>query len=486
MANPARLSTAHLLASTAISGPSRISSALLIAAVGIDDAHRVGTHLLIASTAIASPQRIGGHQTIVSAAVGSDIRIGGHLTYYVASVHQVIRFNLLEGGELLGVEEWLVESSFPEVPEFNPYRPTIPEEYHDLGGILYDYEKEHREITRQQHNLAQAGDTTFPWEMLAQIQDVQNFTLGSTGKFYHEDYGLIQARYVQFQGMTDVDFPACPVGLLNVNKTLEWVVTNDLLRSNANLVIGLKAAISLPKDGEYGWVIVNGGTIAASQIEDGPATRGTPLSWSATGKLSPTATGRIIARVIQDTVTEQLEIGKFKVELESLSKAEFQLLFGPLEDSIAALAVRVTALESDLGTVTGLSSQITLLNTRLNAEINARINADNGIRAMFTNYVTISTFNSAINTLNLALDEVDARLTLAVGTAQSRADAAYALAASIVVPDLTGLSTEVAELRGRVGDLEAAPTGWIPVVDGSVPPELVYFDDGSLVLLEVY
>lgn len=452
-------------------GPVRVTQDGIVVALGKDGPIRTTMQGLAVSLGRDGPIRVTMNGLLV-----------------MQSIHRMAEMEFLDAGPTFYDPELEISYDFPPVPEFNPYRPTIPEEYHDISPVFYDFEKEHREITRQQHNLAQAGDSTFPWEMLAQLQTTPDFTLGSTGRFYHETYGLIQARYVQFKGMVEFANPATPCGLMNIHPSLQWVVTNDLTRSKANLVVGIKAAGAHAEDDQYGWVIVNGTNIASSQLADATVTRGDPLSWSATGLLSPTGLGRVVCRSLRTILVGIIPPGTLKIELESKSWAEIQLLFGPLQTQIDSLDDRLTLVETNLGTVEGLGTQLTLLSNRLNAEVNARTQADNALRALITGgtYLLTATFNSFQNSNNIRINALDVRLTAAAATAQARADAAYLLASGIVVPDLTGLSTEIAELRYRIGILEALPYGILPLVDGSVPPNLMYLDDGSLIWVEVF
>jgi hypothetical protein len=125
-------------------------------------------------------------------------------------------------------------------------------------AISFDYIEENQKTLRLQHNITQAGDTTFPHEMIINSHDVKQFKLGSVGKFYHEDYGVIHARYVQYHEMDTTLAPTAPVGLIKLSKQLEWVVTNKLELSDPRLVVGVQAAYVMPKDDQYGWVIVDG------------------------------------------------------------------------------------------------------------------------------------------------------------------------------------------------------------------------------------
>ena len=74
--------------------------------------------------------------------------------------------------------------------EVNPYRTDVPN-------------VDQQRIMREQHNLAQAGDSTFHWGVLTEISAEPLYNLGSVGRFYHDEFGISIARYVKFTKMFD-------------------------------------------------------------------------------------------------------------------------------------------------------------------------------------------------------------------------------------------------------------------------------------------
>lgn len=153
----------------------------------------------------------------------------------------------------LAMIDKLERKSFSEP---NPFRPAAPSNVAGLSPVLEGYLQEQATNIRAQHNVAQAGDSTFSWELLTSPDMEPRYTLGSLGRFYHPYYGLIQARYCMFESMdVNLDFGG-PVGI--ASSGIPWHVTNiHSLTSEAGLV-GLDACYSRSTGGRYGWVIVSG------------------------------------------------------------------------------------------------------------------------------------------------------------------------------------------------------------------------------------
>lgn len=377
------------------------------------------------------------------------------------------------------------------IPEFNPYRPTVPEEYSDISSTLYEFQREDTEIKRQQHNLIQAGDTTFPWQMLTQLNTEKFYTLGSLGRFYHPDFGIILARYVRFELMT-IPTSAAPVGRLLQSKAVDWVVTNKYGESHPDLVVGVIASYEPPSNGTFGWVIVNGACLATvTNLSQGHET-GEAFSWAETGAVSADATGRVLGRRVGRQNTKSLISGVFCVEVESWSAAALRILFAEDFDQISVelglINTRVTELENTNVAVAGIQTSLNALQTRLIREENRRAQADAGIIARINagGGVTGAQLSAAVTNLINMIQVGDDNLSVRITAAQARADAAYALAAGIVAPDLTPIYNSLSDILTRLGDIQAQPRGFLPLVDGSVPPNLMYLDDGSLVYVEVY
>jgi len=155
-----------LLTSTALSSSLTLDAHSLITAVPLSSGKSTSAHYLISATPLAGQKTVSAHY-IVSA----------------VSIHQRIFLNYLEGGEIYGVHSYDLALATGPIPEHNPYRPTIPESLIGLGEDYYDYAKENQEILREQHNITQAGDTTFPYQLFIGTHDDQHYRLGAIGRF---------------------------------------------------------------------------------------------------------------------------------------------------------------------------------------------------------------------------------------------------------------------------------------------------------------
>lgn len=144
-----------------------------------------------------------------------------------------------------------------EFTELNPFRPGVPEEIRAISPGLFEFLRQLVLDIRDQHNKTQAGDTSFNWQVMLALDDEPRYTLGSTGRFYHETYGLIQARYVQFDSMLPDLWSGAPVGALAANG-FDWGVGNNYESLPNKSPLGVPGAFTVPKNGQYGWIIVAG------------------------------------------------------------------------------------------------------------------------------------------------------------------------------------------------------------------------------------
>lgn len=474
-----RLTTWALLTSTSLSRPARVSSIRITSAMARPNKAR--------TTAVA---------VISSMARPNDVRVTAYELFQAQSVHRQILFNRLDGGQIWGIEEF--ESAYVNalVPEFNPYRPTIPNEFMDIGDEFYYFTRENQEIIRQQHNLSQAGDTTFPWQMLTECHTEKFVNLGAIGRFYHEAYGVIRARYVKFDQMNQTLNINAPVGLMNSHPTLDWVVTNRLNYSNPFLVVGVIPAYAMPKDGQYGWAVIEG-VIPAEVFISGQTNQiiGQPFVWGESGFVTQEGAGRIIGRRVGNQSTSRLAPGCLKIEFESFGLDQVQVFIDGLSASITgtlnSLDHRLDLLEaanqSSGNSVASLTQQIALVKKALELETQRRINADNAIKQMINNFdgVSESDLASAVLALQNAINLIESNLGTSISLALGKANEALALIAQIPSVDLTSVKNSITWIISRLDALEAQPVVTLPLVDGSVPPNLMYLDDGSLIWVEI-
>ncbi len=121
--------------------------------------------------------------------------------------------------------------------------------------------KELVEHTREQTQNLVAGDTTLAWELLTQLSNERLFTLGSIGRFFHPDYGLILARYVAFTRCSQLVNPGNCYGILLAQNDFSWKATNQIDLSHPDLVLGVGASYQIPQENQFGWLIVSGANI---------------------------------------------------------------------------------------------------------------------------------------------------------------------------------------------------------------------------------
>lgn len=405
---------------------------------------------------------------------------------------------LLESdSEIYGVSKFTLAVT-ANAPEHNPYRPTIPESVYDVqgGGELADYLRENQEILRQQHNITQAGDSTFPWQLFVKTHSEQQFNLGSIARFYHGDWGIIRGRYVRFDFMQATDLICAPVGLLKNDDSHSWVVTNRYDLSHPDLVVGFVAGTILPVDGEYGWVLIDGPNLQPVTNDSETAEIGETFSWSQTGSISNTAQGRVIGRRVNKVAgtATALEIGQLYIQLESFA---LESIKQAIVEATANLEKMVEDLQEDVDvlksltvlddTFKNLNKTITLLQTNLNKEITDRRAADNSInnRISNLNFVTGGELGAAVTNLQNALATLQTALAGQLSQVNQTALEALTLAQANGF-DPSAIQLQLSAILDMVSSLERRPKGKFPVVDGAIPPNLVYLDDGSLVYVETF
>lgn len=483
-----RVSLSTLLTSSALTGPVRAS---------------------LATAQVVEPLigkiRVSGNFAVIANPLHGATHVSAQYILTVQSINAAIYFTRLESdsdlsplhGFGLKANGWTIKVHQAPTPEHNPYRPSIPETVLDtLGTEGYDYLKENQEITREQHNLTQAGDTTFPYQLMIKPHVTPHYRLGSISRFYHQDHGLIQARYVQFTQMKAVSAPACPVGLLKKKGALEWQVTNDIARSDPDLVVGLLAPYTLPAEGEYGWVVTDGPNLQPVQNLADTGKTGEAFSWAETGKLSPTATGRVVARRVAKPKADTGAIlsGDLHVSLESHSKADVAVVVdqqtAPIVADVAKLQDQVDTLNAvaNPGSLDAIRKSIVGLTSKLNLESAARTGADSALNTRIDelDIVTSVMLSNAITTLTTW---IETQLTIRdnnIEMVRALAQTALDLASAVTAGMLTALQAQIDSLLAMIAALNIRPKGKFPIVDGSIPPNLVYEDDGSLVYVETF
>lgn len=339
--------------------------------------------------------------------------------------------------------------------EWNPYRPDLPNDLEDAQPDLHRYLQHQAETLRQQHNVNQAGDSTFGAWLIGQSTPRQLYTLGSLGRFYHESLGLILARYVQFTDWVETPEISAPVGIRASAQTVDWVVTNDFTKSNEDLVVGITFLSAAPTDGYFGWVVFEGANLYPLSRDGGDApSSAAPLTWSDTGKVTIGSPGRIIGRHVgTGPDTDLIAAGKVYLRLEGPSPAEIgeiiDLHIVDLTAEVAAHETRLDTVESnitDLQTSNAtLTSGFSALTLRVNLEEAARIRDIASIRSQL---VTSGSWVAGDNTVRGEFALADDALRTLISLAQHDATNALTI--------LSGL--DVATLTTRLDSIEATST----------------------------
>ncbi len=464
---------------------------------------RVTQHGMIAALGRETDTRITQHGLLAALGRVTAVRVTEHAFVIAQSIHRAIYLNRLDGSEIYGVIRYELEYITAQIPEFNPYRPTISQDFSALPANVETFLGGQTETLRQQHDLIQAGDTTFPWQILAQVQSPGNklFNLGSIGRFYHETFGIILARYVQFKNLSIGVKLASPMGSLKALNASPWQVTDRLDLSSADMPVGFLASYDIPVEEGYGWVIVNGFLISSAPSSEVVAfPHGTPFAWESTGKISTTAIGRILGRLEGNHETATIAPGEFRVEIESWSQAE---ILAWLSDDFATINDKLTALQSAIADLTAaggdsstaialINQKIAALNTALAQEQARRLAADTALsnRINAIDSPTRAEFNDAINNLTIELHDSIAAVQASVDDAMAAIAAVNARVDNLPSVDLSPINDAINTLQQEDENLQAqidaiSLVARFPVVDGSVPPNFVYLDDGSLVYISI-
>lgn len=485
---PARITSSHLLASSSLGGPVRVSASFALVFAGRERINLVTASQIHVTYGGLGPQRVTYTRVMV----------------FHATTRAILP-EFIESGQVF--EPYEVELIVPDInpPEVNPYRPTVPEEYYDLNPTLYDFQREMQEVLRLQHNVTQMGDTTYHWAYLVKPSTEQLYNLGSLGRFYHEEYGLILARYVRFKRIRETQYTIAPCGFLKDNKnsaSFAWEVTNDIELSDPHLALGIMTPYQLPKEGEYGWVIIAGtnlGSIKYSGTEN-PA-QNTPLIWGEGFSLTNQGSGRILARVWDSALKPEESLGSLILMTEGFSDAYYEGLFTDtfeeLQSDLEELESKIGALELLTGT-TGFAAtinsiQITLtgLQNQLNSEKSARTAADQRIRDDFASIlnnsweIQLAALETELRSLITSVQNgLNVKITNLTGRVSSLESSITSAGLSTLATDLNSINASIVSILKRLGVIEKTAR-ILPVVLGTNPAEFLVDDDGNLIYTEI-
>ena len=352
------------------------------------------------------------------------------------------------------------ESPTPPQIEVNPFRADVPN-------------VDQQRILREQHNLTQAGDSTFHWGVLTEVYATAVYTLGSLGKFFHDDLGMIHARFVKFSKFVPCAAKGFPVGF-DLKSGAKWTVTNQLDRSSIDWIVG----VALPYNemafaGDcFGWVVVDGFVPVELEVEPGvdQFLFGTEYGWAATGKVQVNQSGDSLGT--RRTISKLLNLkpGEFWVEVKDLSLAR---LNGIISASEAQLVSRLDGIDNRLDALTidlnstkqnlsALTAQVGLLDSRVTAEVNNLSNALAAIRALMPDGDYKSYVDAQVNGLRAENQQQFLLVNQIANDAKIRADEAYALAQS---QSNAALQAQIDALNDSMGGLTNRLIGFDTTID---------------------
>lgn len=346
------------------------------------------------------------------------------------------------------------------VIEVNPYRADVPN-------------VDQQRILREQHNLIQAGDSTFHWGVLTEVYASANYTLGSLGRFFHDDLGMIHARFVKFTKLTQGAAAGFPVGLDLASKS-KWVVTNQFDRSSPDWIVGIALPYNqLAFEGDcFGWVIVDGFVPVELEVENDSTDFlfGTEYGWASTGKVHVNSGGDSIGTRRTTSQVPNLRVGEFYVEVKDLSLARLQGIISaaqaPLSSQIDSLTAKVNQLSTHLDStnqnLSALTTQVSNLDSRVTREVENINNSLAAIRKLMPDGDYKSYVDSKVEGLRNDLGQQIGLVSQVSNDALLRANEAYALAQSI---SYDSIQVQIDALNDSMGGITDRLIGFTAVID---------------------
>ena len=272
-----------------------------------------------------------------------------------------------------------------KVYEANPYPaslPPLPSERQD--DPMVGHQAEIVEILRDQHNLNQFGEATTPWEFMTELSSEPLVHVGAIGRFLHPDYGVIQARYVQFTEPGDMDdeWQTC-VGYVArlVKEQFRWGCTTKFELSHPKRAVGLLASYVQPKEGQYGWAIIDGVNLKRIKYYndlDQPPKLGERIIWRDDDSFMAGASGDLIGTIVNlDSLFYispgyyEIAPGAVQVQVTTQGIGEFDISDGLSDEELAAIIAAVKA-ALNLTSYAEISGALVRLSDRLGIEERAR------------------------------------------------------------------------------------------------------------------
>lgn len=392
------------------------------------------------------------------------IRVSSFRALAWTSLDQGLHMGPVFGGGEVFTPEFTSETvlDIPPAPEVevNPYQANAPS-------------VDHQRIMREQHNLIQAGDTTFHWGVLTEIYAEPEYNLGSLGRFYHDDLGIIQARFCKFLDFVRAAGAAFPVGWHSASME-RWTVTNQLSKSSADYTVGVAVPYNAAVyDGPcYGWVIVDGLVPAEMDVllDSTSISFGTEYGWHATGQVKPAINTPAVGSRFTVSNVPTLPVGAFYVQLKELSLARLQ---GQIATQLAPLTSQLDTTVSDVAALTVTTNQLTAqvgklqadhdaLATKLASEIKSLSNALQAIRNLMPsgNYQTY--VDAKVDALRAYVDAADSLIGGVANQALLRANEAFAKAEA-QSPD--ALQNQIDALNNAMGGITNRLVGFTVDID---------------------
>lgn len=324
--------------------------------------------------------------------------------------------------------------------EINPFSASLPDGYNGLDEGLAEFLREQAANLRETHTKNQAGDTTFPVSVLYAFGPIQQFTLGSVGKFQHPEFGLIRARYVQF-GVMDAGLPiGSPLGL-ELLTAPKWIVTNQMVRTNIQLMVGLGCGSTNPKIGDFGWALTSGPNVFPLELEE-EVKRFERLTWTDSGEVGK-VNGISFGLVISDSEGLVLPVGAAVIETSSMGSQTSATVLSHLQAEIDELKTLVRSVQT-----TQLANGVEIRFEEFRADLERQFQDSRGLVSLLTNRVARVTDSNLLgqyqNLLSLTGQFYDR-------TSQANADAQNAaLRAGTSVRAVNGLTQQVEAFRDQV------------------------------------
>lgn len=457
-------------------------------------------HIQLAKTnAYGVALNVTGHTLIAKInAYASALNVPGHELLAKVNAYAVVNDELGVQGihvPLLDLEEtevFLPELESSILPKFelremerNPYRPHMADRDEDRWR---DFAEQQR-IIRQQHNITQGGDTTFDYGLLLKAYPNEEFTLGSLGRFFHDDFGIILARFVQFKDWVDHPIQGQPVGRMKFNnsKGVNWVVTNDFTKSSADLAFGFCFLAQTPADDTYGWAVVSGPNPAqiknlGSQVPDQNA----PYVWAETGAIQLGGRGRIIGRKWGTSTRAGLPAGSLFIHPEGMSILD-------LVDTVRSALTELTQIDTILDQLEAaderasralansleVEADLLTLTNNFGGQIDRLGNLIASLSDPFDWGPVIAAGDAAsANALNLAVTQLSQ-------TINNLTNRVTAIENRLNVVDLIGMAETIQNIIEQLALIGEKETIFLPLVSGGIPPTFIQTGDGGLVYIRI-